>query len=202
MPRKMRPGPSIFPDKSRLKYLGRSKKGPARMVIKRNPSDSLLHQMKGGIPYLNLQKGFQLEFTFIQHFKYENIKRNESNHFLRGSVNKRVVPFPRTNYMKNSFSYSGATLWNSLPRNIRESGSLNQFKRLLYHNQKAEKYFLETSPPPLSKGPPYLKVWFRHWYFTIDFAIVSIAVTVSSHLHVVCRHFICQMSLFQGHVPC
>ena len=50
--------------------------------------------------------------------------------------------------MKNSFSYSGATLWNSLPRNIRESGSLNQCKRLLYHNQKAEKYFLETSPPP------------------------------------------------------
>ena len=58
--------------------------------------------------------------------------------------------------MKNSFSYSGATLWNSLPRNIRESGSLNQFKRLLYHNQKAEKYFLETSPPPCLRAPPPL----------------------------------------------
>ena len=62
------------------------------------------------------------------------IKRNESNYSLRDSVNKPAVPFPRTNYMKNSFSYSGATLWNSLPCNIRESGSLNQFKRLLYHN--------------------------------------------------------------------
>ena len=31
-----------------------------------------------------------------------------------------------------SFSYSGATLWNILPYNIRESSSLNQFKRLLY----------------------------------------------------------------------
>ena len=61
------------------------------------------------------------------------IKRNESNYSLRDSVNK-LVPFPRTNEMKNSFSYSGATLWNSLPCNIRESGSLNQFKRLLYHN--------------------------------------------------------------------
>ena len=61
------------------------------------------------------------------------IKRNESNYSLRDSVNK-LVPFPRTNDMKNSFSYSGATLWNSLPCNIRESGSLNQFKRLLYHN--------------------------------------------------------------------
>ena len=61
------------------------------------------------------------------------IKRNESNYSLRDSVNK-LVPFPRTNDMKNSFSYSGATLWNSLPCNIRECGSLNQFKRLLYHN--------------------------------------------------------------------
>ena len=49
------------------------------------------------------------------------IKRNESNYSLRDSVNK-LVPFPRTNDMKNSFSYSGATLWNSLPCNIRESG--------------------------------------------------------------------------------
>ena len=28
------------------------------------------------------------------------IKRNESNYSLRNSVNKLVVPFPRTNYMK------------------------------------------------------------------------------------------------------
>ena len=61
------------------------------------------------------------------------VTRNESNYALRDSVNKLVAPFPRTNYMKNSFSYSGATLWNSLPCNIRESASLNQFKRLLYH---------------------------------------------------------------------
>ena len=62
------------------------------------------------------------------------IKRNESNYSLRDLVGKLVVPFPRTNYIKNSFSYSGATLWNSLPCNIREPGSLNQFKRLLYHH--------------------------------------------------------------------
>ena len=60
------------------------------------------------------------------------VTRNVSNYALRYSANKLVVPFPRTNYTKNSFSYSGATLWNSLPYNIRESSSLNQFKRLLY----------------------------------------------------------------------
>ena len=54
------------------------------------------------------------------------VTRNVSNYALRDSANKLVVPFPRTNYMKNSFSYSGATLWNSLPCNIRESSSLNQ----------------------------------------------------------------------------
>ena len=51
------------------------------------------------------------------------VTQNESNYALRVSVKKLVVPFPRTNHMKNSFSYSGATLWNSLPFNIRQSGS-------------------------------------------------------------------------------
>ena len=62
------------------------------------------------------------------------VPRNVSNYALRDSANKLAVPFPRTNYMKNSFSYSGATLWNSLHHDIRESSSLDQFKRLLYQN--------------------------------------------------------------------
>ncbi len=37
-------------------------------------------------------------------------KRNGMHYSLRDSENKLVVPHPRTNYMKNSFSYSGATL--------------------------------------------------------------------------------------------
>ena len=63
-----------------------------------------------------------------EYLKSKFIKRNESNYSLRDSVNKLVIPFPRTNYSKNSFSYSGATLWNSLPCNIRESCSFNEFK--------------------------------------------------------------------------
>ena len=62
------------------------------------------------------------------------VTRSVSNYALRDSANRLVVPFPRTNYMKNSFSYSGTTLWNSLPCNIRQSSSLNQFKHLLYQN--------------------------------------------------------------------
>ena len=58
-------------------------------------------------------------------------ERREVAYNLRDSENKLNVPFPRTNYYKNSFSYSGAILWNSLPCNLREAESLGQFKRLL-----------------------------------------------------------------------
>ena len=47
---------------------------------------------------------------------------------LRDSKTKLVVPLPRTCYLKNSFSYSGAALWNSLPCNLRTTKSFNQFK--------------------------------------------------------------------------
>ena len=59
------------------------------------------------------------------------VKRNETHYSLRDSVNKLFVPFPRTNFTKNSFSYSGAVLWNSLPCDAREAKFLSQFKRLV-----------------------------------------------------------------------
>ena len=59
------------------------------------------------------------------------VKRNETRYSLRDSVNKLFVPFPRTNFMKNSFSYSGAVLWNSLPCDVREAKSLSQLNRLV-----------------------------------------------------------------------
>ena len=47
---------------------------------------------------------------------------------LRNQENKLVLPEPRTNFRKNSFSYNGAGLWNSLPREMRTTVSLNKFK--------------------------------------------------------------------------
>ena len=58
-------------------------------------------------------------------------ERQEVAYNLRDSENKLNVLLPRTNCYKNSFSYSGAILWNSLPCNLREAESLGQFKRLL-----------------------------------------------------------------------
>ena len=58
-------------------------------------------------------------------------ERRENAYNLRDSENKLNVPLQRTNYYKNSFSYSGATLWNSLPRDIRQAESLGLFNRLI-----------------------------------------------------------------------
>ena len=57
------------------------------------------------------------------------LKRSETRYSLRDSENKLVVPLPRTNYLKTSFSYSGATFWNSLPCNLRMTKSFNEFKK-------------------------------------------------------------------------
>ena len=58
-------------------------------------------------------------------------ERSTSGYVFRDSTNKLNVPLPRTNYLKRSFSYRGATLWNSLPCNLRQEKSLNRFKQLL-----------------------------------------------------------------------
>ena len=48
---------------------------------------------------------------------------------LRDASQKLCLPKPRTDYLKRSFSYSGASLWNDLPEDIRTTKSLRNFKR-------------------------------------------------------------------------
>ena len=57
---------------------------------------------------------------------------SETRYSLRDSVNNWTVPFPRTNFMKNSFSHREA--WKSLPYDMRETKSWSQFKRLAHLN--------------------------------------------------------------------
>ena len=47
---------------------------------------------------------------------------------LRDTEGKLNIPKPRTNYLKNSFSYTGAVLWNSLPAGLRQAKTLESFK--------------------------------------------------------------------------
>ena len=48
-----------------------------------------------------------------------------SGYSLRDTTGKLAAPFPRTNYLKNSFSYNGAVIWDSLPLELR---NLNSFR--------------------------------------------------------------------------
>ena len=50
---------------------------------------------------------------------------------LRDKANKLALPKPRTDFLKRSFCYSGAQLWNSLPHNARAARSFSHFKRLI-----------------------------------------------------------------------
>ena len=50
---------------------------------------------------------------------------------LRDSEGKLTLPKPSTNYLKRSFSYSGAMLWNNMPKSLKSAVSVNQFKQLI-----------------------------------------------------------------------
>ena len=53
---------------------------------------------------------------------------NEYVYSLRDSEKKLIVPRPRTDYLKRSFSNGGALLWNSLPESLRLTSNLVEFK--------------------------------------------------------------------------
>ena len=59
----------------------------------------------------------------------ELFSKRDTDYDLRDSSRKLNLPKPRTNYLKRSFSYSGALLWNSLPESIRAIRSIGQFLR-------------------------------------------------------------------------
>ena len=62
-----------------------------------------------------------LQLLFTQHHV------NEYN--LRNLEGKLWLPKPNTNYLKRSFSYSEACLWNNLPQDLKSVDSIRQFKR-------------------------------------------------------------------------
>ena len=51
-----------------------------------------------------------------------------ANYSLRDTEGKLAIPKPCTDYLRNSFSFSGAVLWNSLPHDLRQTENPNHFK--------------------------------------------------------------------------
>ena len=62
-------------------------------------------------------------------YLHDLFSERHTDYDLRDSFRKLNLPKPRTDYLKRSFGYSGALLWNSLPENIRAIRSIGQFKK-------------------------------------------------------------------------
>ena len=59
---------------------------------------------------------------------YMPVDRDSVNPYsLRNTEGELAVPKLRTNYLKNSFSYSGAVLWNSLSIGLRQANNFDRF---------------------------------------------------------------------------
>jgi hypothetical protein len=57
---------------------------------------------------------------------------NNKNYNLRSNELDFALPKPNTNYLKKSFSYSGAALWNDLPKRAKDRAiSVGQFRAIL-----------------------------------------------------------------------
>ena len=55
------------------------------------------------------------------------VRSNTTSYTFGDSVNKLKIPQPGTNYLRDSFRYSGAVRWNSLPETLRQAESLSNF---------------------------------------------------------------------------
>ena len=64
-------------------------------------------------------------------YLHEMFASRRCQYSLRNTNGKLFIPKPNTNYLKRSFSYSGAFLWNNLPESLRLSPSLTAFKSSL-----------------------------------------------------------------------
>ena len=69
---------------------------------------------------------------------------SDTDYDMRDSLRKLNLPKPRTDYLKRSFGYSGALLWNSLPENIRaiRSKSTTHLKYPIPTRQSCKSVFI------------------------------------------------------------
>ena len=56
---------------------------------------------------------------------------SSNSYHLRNADNKLALPLPKIEFLKKSFSYNGARVWNSLPNEIRNCEALSMFDKLI-----------------------------------------------------------------------
>ena len=63
----------------------------------------------------------------------------DNKYNLRGKLTGLFIPRPRIEFLKKSFSYNGAKLWNRIPEDIRSLASYNSFCKNLSSSVSAFK---------------------------------------------------------------
>ena len=67
-----------------------------------------------------------------------NLIRDGTAYNLRDSNYNLARPKSRTEYLKNSFSYRGAKLWNFLPNKMKSDQSLEVIQKVSTHTRSPE----------------------------------------------------------------
>ena len=80
-------------------------------------------------------------------------KGEKTDNHLRDTSSKLCLPKPSTNNMKNSFTYDGAKLWNSITKDIKESKSILPFEMLSLLTSIINKLHFQSSSFKISGGP-------------------------------------------------
>ena len=120
------------------KRLLKLQKRAARIILKADimtPSETMFQELQ----WLSFTKRIQYH-TFIMMYKAFNgqtptyitemfTKVSEIHNRNLRSIDR--VPFAKTAYFENSFSVSGAKLWNSLPIETRGISDMNSFKNAI-----------------------------------------------------------------------
>ena len=107
--------------------------------------DFFLTRLVGTIYQLEeLKKKGNLMYKFINNlapaYLCNSFAPRTPNYYFRNAKKKLMLPKPLNDYLKRSFIYSGAFLWNNLPEEIRTSNSLGLFKRSS-HRWFSDQYF-------------------------------------------------------------
>jgi len=109
----------------------------AARVITKSPYDTSSNLLLEKLKWEKLSKRRQMQkasmFKSIHKLAPEYLSQlfttRRAEYNLRNLEGKLDLPKPHTNYLKRSFSYTGALLWNNLPQQMRDVGSIGHFKR-------------------------------------------------------------------------
>ena len=96
----------------------------------------------------------KLPETFDNYF----VKNDSKHSYNTRSASKIHIDFKRTNYGKFSLQYRGATIWNSLPNDLKELKSSSAFNKALHtHVQSAKNtlWYLDIICKVILIVPPF-----------------------------------------------